>query len=131
MEELYIQLGVAGVFIFAGLVVLVLREKKKSKDLYGFDLENWGLVHDDQRLYEIELLFTQGLVARVLNKTGHSIRDWHSNLKKQNSEQYTGYMKLSEFVSTSVVDTNSGSFDLDHGWSFRDTNDYRYFYARL
>lgn len=88
----FLILFVIGLFVY--LMHKSRQTSRKVKDVYGFNLPEWTLLKDDQKLYEIETDFTQGLIATTLIKPYFDVEDFHSNLVHKNLPAYTGYIRM-------------------------------------
>jgi len=118
-------------FIMAGLVLIGVciwsfrKSKRKTKDIYGFHLEGWSVLKDDNLLYEIESLFKHGFIGQYLDLSQSNIIDWHSNLINTDQKQITGFMQLRKTTPVLVPNSNYNSNSSDNnllnvGFAFSD-----------
>lgn len=101
--------------VMAGLVLLgvfiwsIRKSQRKTKNIYGFNLEGWNLLKDDSLIYEIETLFRHGFVGEYLGMSQSFISDWHSNLISNDQQQITGFIQLRQSSAVLVPNTGSGA----------------------
>jgi hypothetical protein len=84
---------IIGSFLFL-IFLQAKRIKDKKKNLYDFDINGWSVLKDDGKLYELEILFTASEFAKELATQGFTVENYHSILKRDNFEEYTGFIAL-------------------------------------
>lgn len=132
MIEIFIYFCAITFLLFVLLYSFISQGKRKFKDIYAFQLPGWSLLKDMNKLYEIELLFQQGLVGKVMKQTNHSITDFHSNLKKEGLEMYSGFIRMERYQTAVTTSFDADGFiDYNYGWTNKNVQADRYFWAKL
>jgi hypothetical protein len=131
-SELIFKVGLGLVFMIGLAIFMAMRERNKSQNLYGFEFDGWSSLADDQMLYQIELLFTQGLVAQAFRQSGYGVSEWHSNLVHRDGRRFTGFISLVKTATVTTINTSSSdSFPFNYGWTYVGGSENRYFLGQL
>jgi hypothetical protein len=126
----HLNLAVYGLLFIGIIIYIIFRARRKKKDIYGFQLPDWNILIDDQRLYEIEQAFKFGTLSKTLNQTGFAISDWHSNFEhKTKANHVTGFIQLSKYASG--LSYNNIENQAAHVITHIKTEGYRYLWAKL
>jgi hypothetical protein len=114
------------ILVFLILPLLIYQSVRSASDVYGFSLPGWKLVDDVQLVYQIELLFSQGLVPKALGIVSPAVGERHSTLRKTDSDFVTGYVQTMSIASGPTF----GSDGFGGAVVIQGLRDYRYFWAR-
>ncbi len=125
-----INLVVYGLIFIGTIIYIIFRARRKKKDIYGFQMPDWKILTDDQRLYDIEQAFKHGTISNTLNQTGFAISDWHSNFEhKTKANHVTGFIQLSKYALG--MGYNSTENHATIVTTHLKTEGYRYLWAKL